>query len=131
MKIDHIGIAVESLEDSLAYYRDVLGLNYKGEEKVEGQGVKVAFLELGESNVELLEPLHEDSPIASHLEKRGEGIHHMAIEVEDDLEGKIAEMQDDGVEFIGDEPSTGAEGKQIIFVHPKSTNGVLMELCQE
>ena len=131
MKIDHIGIAVESLENSLACYRDVLGLNYKGQEKVEDQGVKVAFLELGESNIELLEPLHEDSPIASHLEKRGEGIHHIAIEVEKELEEKVEKMQAEGVDFIGDKPTTGAEGKKIIFIHPKSTHGVLMELCQE
>ncbi len=129
MKIDHIGIAVNELEASLPYYRDALGLKYKGREKVSDQGVEVAFLEAGDSKIELLEPLNEESPIARHLEKRGEGIHHLAFEV-DDIEGKVKKMKSEGVEFIGDEPSPGAGGKKIIFVHPKSASGVLMELCQ-
>ncbi len=131
MKIDHIGIAVEELESALPFYRDALGLNYKGQEEVEDQGVKVAFLEVGESKIELLEPLHDESPIARHLAHRGEGIHHLAVEVTEDIEAKVEKMQADGVDFIGDEPSAGAGDKQIIFIHPKSTNGVLLELCQD
>jgi len=130
MKIDHIGVAVEELQSSLSFYRDALGLEFKGQERVEDQGVEVAMLDLGESKLELLEPLSDESPIARHLAKRGEGIHHLAIKVED-IEAKMAEMEDAGVEFIGEEPTPGAGGKKIIFAHPKSTSGVLLELCEE
>ncbi len=129
MKIDHIGIAVKSLTEGLKFYRDALGLDYQGEEEVRDQGVKVAFLEIGESKIELLEPLNEDSPIARHLEKRGEGVHHIAVEVED-LETRMKEMKEAGVRFIGEEPAAGAGNKKIIFIHPASTRGVLAELCQ-
>ena len=129
MKIDHIGIAVESLTEGLKFYRDALGLNYQGEEEVKEQGVKVAFLKIGESKIELLEPLNEESPIARHLEKRGEGIHHIAVEVED-IETRVKEMKEAGVRFIGEEPAPGAGNKKIIFIHPESTRGVLSELCQ-
>nr|WP_270454144.1 methylmalonyl-CoA epimerase [Halonatronomonas betaini] len=129
MKIDHIGIAVEDLEAGLEFYRDALGLEYKGQEEVEEQGVKVAFLKIGESKIELLEPLHEDSPIAKFLSKRGEGIHHIAYLV-DNIDEKVSVMDAKGVRFIGDEPTEGAGNKKIIFIHPKSTKGVLTELCQ-
>lgn len=129
MKIDHIGIAVEDLEAGLKFYRDALGLEYKGQEEVTEQGVKVAFLKIGESKIELLEPLNEDSPIAKFLSKRGEGIHHIAYLV-DDIAEKVSEMDFEGVRFIGDKPTKGAGNKKIIFVHPKSSNGVLTELCQ-
>ena len=129
MKIDHIGIAVESLTEGLKFYRDALGLDYQGEEEVKEQGVKVAFLKIGESKIELLEPLDEESPIARHLEKRGEGIHHIAVEV-DDIETRVKEMKEAGVRFIGEEPAQGAGNKKIIFINPASTRGVLAEICQ-
>ncbi len=129
MKIDHIGIAVEDLEAGLEFYRDALGLEYKGQEEVEDQGVKVAFLKIGESKIELLEPLHDESPIAKFLNKRGEGIHHIAYLV-DNIDEKISEMDAKDVRFIGDKPTEGAGDKKIIFIHPKSTKGVLTELCQ-
>ena len=129
MKIDHIGIAVEDLEAGLEFYRDALGLEYKGQEEVEEQGVKVAFLKIGESKIELLEPLHDGSPIAKFLSKRGEGIHHIAYLV-DNIDEKVSEMDAEDVRFIGDEPTDGAGNKKIIFIHPKSTKGVLTELCQ-
>ena len=128
-KIDHLGIAVESLEESVPFYENALGLKKKGVEEVEEQGVKVAFFEIGESKFELLEPISDDSPIARHIEKRGSGIHHIALKV-NDIEAKVKDMEDKGVQFIGDSPSKGAGGKKIIFVHPRSTGGVLLELCE-
>ncbi len=129
MKIDHIGIAVESLQEGLKFYRDALGLEYKGQEEVKEQGVKVAFLKLGESKIELLEPLGEEGPIARHLEKRGPGIHHLALEVSD-IDDRVQDLKNSGVEFIGEKPSEGAGDKKIIFIHPKSARGVLLELCE-
>lgn len=128
MKIDHIGIAVKSIDESLKFYRDILGLEYEGIEVLEDRGLKTAFLKAGESEIELLESISDDSTIKKYIEKRGEGIHHIALEVED-VEDKKAIMEKEGAKFIG-EPSTGAGGKKIVFIHPKSTNGVLMELCQ-
>ncbi|MGM0421099.1 MAG: methylmalonyl-CoA epimerase [Bacillota bacterium] len=129
MKIDHIGIAVHDVETALKFYRDALGLEYRGQEEVEAEGVRVAFLKIGESKIELLEPLSDEGAIARHLEKRGEGIHHIAMLV-DDIEAKVQEMQEQDVRFIKDEPTTGAGNKKIIFIHPKSSHGVLAELCQ-
>lgn len=129
MKIDHLGIAVENLEKTVYFYENILGLEKKGEEIVEDQGVKVAFFKVGESKVELLEPLNEESPIARHIAKRGQGIHHLALQVTD-LETRVREMMEKGVNFIGEKPSIGAGGKKIIFLHPKSTDGVLLELCE-
>lgn len=129
-KIDHIGIAVQSIEERLPYYRDALGLEYLGEEVVEAQNVRVAFLGIGESRIELLEPTSEDSPIAKFLGKRNEGIHHIAILVEDinaALENHIAQ----GSRLIDKTPRIGAHNMRIAFIHPKSTGGVLIELCQE
>lgn len=128
MKIDHIGIAVKSIKEALPFYKDVLGLEYEGEEVLEDRGLKTAFLKAGESEIELLEAISEDSTIHKFIEKRGEGIHHLAINV-DDVDKKLEEMKKEGTNFIG-EASTGAGGKKIVFIHPKSTNGVLMELCQ-
>ncbi len=128
MKIDHIGIAVKDIQNSLKFYRDILGLEFNGTEKLKDRGLQVAFLQIGESEIELLEPISEDSTIYKFIEKKGEGIHHIALEV-DDVDNKVDEIKELGVKIIG-KPSSGAGGKRIVFIHPKSTSGVLMELCQ-
>lgn len=128
-KINHIGIAVKSLDETLPFYRDQLGMAFKGSEEVSEQMVKVAMLEIGESKIELLEPTSAESPIAKFLEKSGPGIHHIAYEVSD-IEAAIAGMTADGARMIDMVPRNGAHGTRIAFVHPKSSNGVLTELCQ-
>jgi len=128
-KINHIGIAVHSLEATLPFYRDCLGMAFKGQEEVAEQKVKVAMLQVGESKIELLEPTGADSPIAKFLEKNGPGIHHVAYEVEN-IEAAIANMLQQGARMIDETPRNGAHGTRIAFVHPKSSNGVLTELCQ-
>ncbi|WP_321368738.1 methylmalonyl-CoA epimerase [uncultured Desulfuromusa sp.] len=128
-KINHIGIAVKSLEDSIPFYRDQLGMNFEGTEEVVEQKVKVAFLQIGESRIELLEPTTEDSPIAKFLEKKGEGVHHMAYEVED-VSAALTQMKQAGVRLIDETPRHGAHNSLIAFLHPKSTGGVLTEICQ-
>ncbi|MCF8008648.1 MAG: methylmalonyl-CoA epimerase [Halanaerobiales bacterium] len=128
MKIDHIGIAVKNIDSSLKFYKDTLGLEFKGTEILKERGLKVAFLQTGESKIELLEPISEDSTISKFIDKKGEGIHHLAIYAKD-LDQKVESMQEKGTKFIG-EANTGAGGKKIIFIHPKTTNGVLLELCQ-
>ena len=128
-KINHIGIAVQSLDATLPFYREALGMIFKGEEEVAEQMVKVAMLQVGESKIERLEPTSPDSPIARFLEKNGPGIHHIAYEVED-IEAAIAHMKDQGARMIDEIPRNGAHSTQIAFVHPKSSNGVLTELCQ-
>lgn len=128
-KIAHIGIAVKSLEDSLPFYRDVLKVNVEAIEEVESEKVKVAFLQVGETHLELLEPLEDDSPIQKFIEKRGEGIHHVALEV-DDINERLTDMRENGIRLINEEPKDGAGNAQIAFLHPKSTNGVLYELCE-
>ncbi|MDD2501506.1 MAG: methylmalonyl-CoA epimerase [Geobacter sp.] len=128
-KINHIGIAVQSLDATLPFYRDALGMVFKGEEEVAEQKVKVAMLQVGESKIELLEPTGPDSPIAKFLEKNGPGIHHVAYEVED-IDVAIAHMLAQGARMIDEQPRNGAHGTRIAFVHPKSSNGVLTELCQ-
>jgi methylmalonyl-CoA/ethylmalonyl-CoA epimerase len=128
-KINHIGIAVQSLEATLPFYRDALGMVFKGEEEVTEQKVKVAMLQVGESKIELLEPTGPDSPIAKFLEKNGPGIHHVAYEVEN-IEAAIAHMLQQGARMIDETPRNGAHGTRIAFVHPKSSHGVLTELCQ-
>lgn len=127
--IEHIGIAVQNLEESLNFYQNILGLEFLKQETVESQGVKIAFLKVGESKIELLEPLNDESTIARFIEKNGQGIHHFAILV-DSIEDKIKEMQAQGARLIGDKATVGADNMKIIFVHPKSTNGVLLELCE-
>jgi methylmalonyl-CoA/ethylmalonyl-CoA epimerase len=129
MKIDHMGIAVKDLEKTAAFYEEALGLEKIGVETVESEGVRVAFFKIGESKIELLEALNDESSIAKHIEKRGEGLHHIAVSVEG-IEDKVLNMKDKGIRFIGDKPTKGAGGMKIIFVHPKSTDGVLMELCE-
>jgi len=128
-KINHIGIAVQSLDASLPFYRDNLGMDLVGIEEVAEQKVKVAMLLIGESKIELLEPTAEDSPVARFLEKNGPGIHHMAYEV-DGIEAAIAKLLAEGARMIDEKPRNGAHGTRIAFVHPKSSNGVLTELCE-
>jgi methylmalonyl-CoA/ethylmalonyl-CoA epimerase len=128
-KINHIGIAVKSLDDSLPFYRDKLGMAFAGIEEVAEQKVRVAMLQVGESKIELLEPTSEDSPVAKFIEKNGPGIHHLAYEVED-LEAAIARLMAEGTRMVDEKPRVGAHGSRIAFVHPKSSNGVLTELCQ-
>jgi methylmalonyl-CoA/ethylmalonyl-CoA epimerase len=128
-KINHIGIAVKSLDDSLAFYRDNLRMAFAGIEEIAEQKVKVAMLQIGESKIELLEPTSEDSPVAKFIEKNGPGIHHVAYEV-NDIEAAIAKLISDGARMIDEVPRAGAHGARIAFIHPKSSNGVLTELCQ-
>lgn len=129
-KIDHIGIAVESIENSLPFYTDVLKLEFLGSEEVESEGVKVAFVKVGETNFELLEPLHENSPIAKFIKKYGEGIHHIALNVES-IEKRIEEIKSKGIQMINEQAKEGAHGALIAFIHPKSTGGVLFEMCEK
>ena len=128
-KINHIGIAVNNLEASLPFYRDTLGMTYEGDEVVAEQKVKVVFLAVGESRIELLEPTDDNSPVAKFLAKNGEGVHHIAYEVAD-LEAALADLRRDGVRLIDETPRRGAHGTSIAFLHPKATGGVLTELCQ-
>jgi methylmalonyl-CoA/ethylmalonyl-CoA epimerase len=128
-KINHIGIAVHSIDASLPFYRDVLGMHFEGTEVVAEQKVKVAFFAIGESRIELLEPTAPDSPVARFLEKNGEGTHHIAYEV-DDLQAALAALKAQGVRLIDESPRCGAHGTHIAFLHPKATGGVLTELCQ-
>lgn len=128
-KIDHIGIAVSNLEEALKFYEGVLGMNLQGTEIVEEQKVKVAFLPIGDTEIELLESTDKDGPIARFIEKKGEGIQHIAYRV-DDIEKEIEEMKQKGIRMIDEVPRYGAGGAKIAFLHPKSTNGVLIELCQ-
>ncbi|MEH7480035.1 methylmalonyl-CoA epimerase [Neobacillus drentensis] len=129
-KVDHIGIAVRSLEHSLPFYTDVLNLPLLGIEEVETQQVRVAFLEAGGTKLELLEPTSEESTIAKFIEKRGEGIHHVALGVVS-IKERISEMKEKGIRMIDDQPRPGAGGANIAFMHPKSTSGVLFELCEK
>ncbi|HJV17688.1 MAG TPA: methylmalonyl-CoA epimerase [Bacillales bacterium] len=129
-KVDHIGIAVHSLKETLPFYTEVLKLSLLGVEKVESEQVKVAFLQVGETMLELLEPTSVDSPIAKYIEKQGEGIHHVALGVES-IEERMNEIKTKGIRMIQDEPKLGAHGKEVAFIHPKSTFGVLYELCEK
>jgi methylmalonyl-CoA/ethylmalonyl-CoA epimerase len=128
-KISHIGIAVTSIDESLPFYTEVLGLEYEGEEVVAEQKGRVAFLVIGESRIELLEPTAPDSPVAKFLEKNGPGIHHVAYQV-DGLEGRLAALKGQGVRLIDETPRTGAHHTRIAFLHPKASGGVLTELCE-
>jgi methylmalonyl-CoA/ethylmalonyl-CoA epimerase len=129
-KVDHIGIAVRSIEGALPFYSDRLGLNCVAVEEVESQKVKVAFLDAGNVKIELLEPLQEDGPIAKFLEKRGEGIHHIAFGVRS-IRERIRELKENGIQMIDEAPRRGAAGALVAFMHPKSTHGVLYELCEK
>ena len=128
-KIDHLGIAVNSIEEAIPYYENVLGLKCEGREEVESQQVKTAFFAAGEVHLELLEPTSADSPIAKFLAKNGPGIHHIAFAT-DHITGQLAHAKEQGARLIHEVPFTGAADKLVAFLHPKSTFGVLTELCQ-
>lgn len=127
--IEHLGIAVSSLEEAIPYYEKVLGLKCYNVEEVADQKVKTAFFKVGQTKLELLEPTSPDSTIAKFIENRGQGVHHVAFAVEG-IEGALAEADADGVRLIDKTPRKGAEGLTIAFLHPKSTMGVLTELCE-
>ncbi len=128
-KVDHIGIAVPGLEDAIDFYTKMLGKGPDHLEEVADQKVRTAFFAVGETNLELLYPTSPESPIAKHLEKRGAGIHHICIEVQD-IDARLAELKAQGVKLVDETPRMGAHGKRIAFVHPKSTGGVLVELSE-
>ncbi|MBK6750030.1 MAG: methylmalonyl-CoA epimerase [Acidobacteria bacterium] len=129
MKINHLGIATKGIDEALKFWGDALGLENVHTEIVEDQKVRVAMLPIGESRVELLEPTSDDSPISKFLEKRGGGIHHIAIEV-DDIEASLAQLRSQGMRLIDETPRIGAEGCLVAFVHPAASGGVLLELVQ-
>ncbi|MDY0313051.1 MAG: methylmalonyl-CoA epimerase [Desulfobacterales bacterium] len=129
MKIDHLGIAVNSIEDGKKFWTDILGLSFQGTETVAEQKVTTAFFPVGESEVELLESTAPDGPIAKYIEKKGAGIQHVALRVEN-IEAALAELKEKGVQLIDQIPRHGAGGAKIAFLHPKATGGVLVELCQ-
>jgi methylmalonyl-CoA/ethylmalonyl-CoA epimerase len=129
MKIDHLGIATKGIDEALKFWADALGLENVHTETVEDQKVRVAMLPVGESRIELLEPVSEDSPISKFLEKRGGGIHHIAIQV-DDIAAALERLRQQNVRLIDEKPRVGAEGCLVAFVHPSSANGVLLELVQ-
>jgi methylmalonyl-CoA epimerase len=126
--IEHIGIAVKSINDSLPYYENVLGLKCYNIEEVADQKVRTAFFKVGQTKIELLEPTSEESTIAKFIEKKGEGVHHIAYAVSDVAEA-LSEVEQNGVQLIDKAPRGGAEGLNIAFLHPKTTGGVLTELC--
>ncbi len=128
--IEHIGIAVKSLEESIPYYEKVLGLKCYSVEEVPDQKVRTAFFKVGQTKIELLEPMSDDSTIAKFIENRGEGVHHIAFAVKN-IEEALAEAEADGVRLIDKTPRGGAEGLTIAFLHPKSTGGVLTEFCED
>ncbi len=128
-KIDHLGIAVRSIEAARKFYEEVLGLECERQEEVTSQSVRVAFFKVGDIHIELLEPTSDDSPISAYLDKKGEGIHHIAY-LTDDIEGQLKSARDKGCALIHETPIEGAGGKRVAFVHPKSTFGVLTEFCK-
>ena len=128
-RIAHLGIAIKDLDAGKKLYGANLGLALKGDEVVETQKVKVSFIQVGESNLELLLPTADDSPVAKFLETKGEGFHHLALEVED-LAGALEELKAAGVRLIDEKPREGAHGALVAFIHPKATFGLLLELCQ-
>ncbi len=130
LKIDHLGIAVKSIAEGKKFWTDVLGLEFEGSETVESQKVTTAFFPVGESEVELLESTAPDGPIAKYLEKKGEGIQHIAFRVEN-IEEALSELKEKGVKLIDEKPRIGAGGAKIAFLHPKATRGVLVELCEK
>jgi methylmalonyl-CoA/ethylmalonyl-CoA epimerase len=128
--IEHIGIAVKNLQEAIPYYENVLGLKCYAIEEVVEQKVKTAFFQIGQTKIELLEPTDSESPVAKFIEKKGEGVHHIAFAVENLCEA-LPKMEAKSVQLIDKHPRKGAEGLQIAFLHPKSTGGVLTELCQK
>lgn len=128
-KIDHIGVAVKDMNAAIKFYEEVLGLKVEGTEVVEEQKVKTAFIPTGESEIELLESTAPDGPIAKYIEKKGEGIQHVALRV-DNIEKALEELKAKGVKLIDEKPRKGAGGAKIAFLHPKATCGTLVELCE-
>ncbi len=129
-KIDHLGIAVKSLDEGLALWGDLLGLQPAGAETVAEQGVRTAFLNVGETRLELLEPTGPDTPVGRFLDKRGPGFHHVCFLV-DDIEAAITQLQSRGMRLVDEKPRDGAQGSKVAFLHPGSTGGVLVELKQK
>lgn len=129
-KIEHLGIAVKSISESLSVFESLLGAKCYKVEEVVSEGVKTAFIQVGESKIELLEATNPDSPIAKYLEKKGPGIHHIAFDVED-IHVEIERLTNEGFQLIHASPKDGADNKLIAFLHPKSTEHILVELCQE
>jgi len=129
IKISHIAIASDAAEPARTLYEDILGLQFTGSELVEREGVKTHFYQAGESNIEVLEPLSADSPVGKFLQKRGPGLHHIALEVES-LDEYVEKLKRADITLLSDEPQTGAHGMRIIFIHPRSTGGVLIELSE-
>lgn len=130
IKIEHLGIAVKDLETSNELFRKLLGKPLYKEETVDSEAVKTSFFEMGESKLELLEAMNEDSAIAKYLDKNREGIHHIAFAVED-MNAEIQRLKNEGFQFINETPKEGADNKWVVFLHPKTTNGVLVELCSD
>lgn len=130
MKIDHLGIAVKSISEALAFYGEALGLEVAGSETVDDQGVHVALLPVGEARIELLEPISGETPVGRFIAKRGEGVHHICYEV-DNLASKLDELRSRGVRLLDGYPRRGAEGKLVAFLHPASAHGVLVELVEK
>jgi len=130
MKLEHIGIAVKSLGISDDLFKKLLGKESYKKETVEREGVVTSFYETGESKIELLEASNPESPISKFIDKKGEGIHHLAFGVEN-IQNEVERLKKEGFQFISEEPKEGADNKLVVFLHPKSTNGVLVELCQE
>lgn len=129
-KIEHIGIAVADLEKSNHLFARLLGKAHFKTETVDGEGVETSFFQVGETKVELLQAIRSDSPISKYLEKKSEGIHHIAFDVED-IHSEVQRLKDAGFEILNETPKPGADNKLVVFLHPRSTNGVLVELCQE
>lgn len=129
MKIDHIGIAVKSIAEAAKVYENAIGLKVSGYDQVDDQGVRVAMLNIGESRIELLEPTGAESPIEKFMGKRGEGIHHIAVTV-DDIEKTLEQLKAAGIRLVDQTPRPGAHNTRVAFIHPSSTHGVLLELVQ-
>lgn len=129
-KIEHIGIAIKNMEDANILFEKLLGVPSYKEEAVESEGVLTSFFQTGTNKIELLMATNPESPIAKFLEKKGEGIHHIAFDVED-IHAEIARLKNEGFVLINEVPKKGADNKLVVFLHPKNTNGVLVELCQE
>ena len=129
-KIEHLGIAVKSINEGNTLYAKILGVAPYKEEVVEHEGVRTSFFQVGPNKIELLEALHSNSPIAKHIEKRGEGLHHVAYAV-DDIRAEMNRLENEGFQLLNSEPKLGADNKLVCFLHPKETSGTLIELCQE
>jgi methylmalonyl-CoA/ethylmalonyl-CoA epimerase len=129
-KIEHIGIAVKNIAQANEIYKSLLGYEHYKTECVESEGVNTSFFTCGDSKIELLEATREDSPIAKYIDKQGEGVHHIAFAV-DDIEKEIERLKKEGFTVLNEKPKRGADNKLVVFLHPKSSHGVLVELCQE